>query len=372
IDTACSSSLVAIHQACNSLRLGECQMALAGGVKLHLTPNSYIDASKARMICADGQCKTFDISADGFGRGEGCGMVLLKRLSDAQADGDQIVAVIRGSAVNQDGPSSGLTVPNGQSQQRLIKQALAQAQVKPSEISYLEAHGTGTSLGDPIEVNAVVAVLGEDRTPEYPLWMASVKTNIGHLEAAAGVSGLIKVVLSLQHRLLPAHLNLHQPNPKIDWQPWLQVPKQLTPWEVSGHRLAGVSSFGFTGTNAHVVIEEAPSSQKSPQVERERPWNILALSAKNQEALLQLVQSYSQHLERAPEQELVDICFTANTGRLSYIHRLSLVAATKAELQERLKAFGTEEEVTGLVSGVVSGGESPKVAKFPHIVLELF
>jgi len=362
IDTACSSSLVAIHQACNSLRLGECQMALAGGVKLHLTPNSYIDASKARMICADGQCKTFDISADGFGRGEGCGMVLLKRLSDAQADGDQILAVIRGSAVNQDGPSSGLTVPNGQSQQRLIKQALAQAKVKPSEISYLEAHGTGTSLGDPIEVNAAVAVLGEDRSPESPLWMASVKTNIGHLEAAAGVSGLIKVVLSLQHRLLPAHLNLHQPNPKIDWQPWLQVPKQLTPWEVSGHRLAGVSSFGFTGTNAYVVIEEAPSPRKSPQVERERPLQVLALSAKNQEALLQLVQNYSQHLECYPEQELVDICFTANTGRLSYIHRLSLVAATTAEVQEKLRAFGTEEEVTGLVSGVVSSGESPKVA----------
>ena len=362
IDTACSSSLVAIHQASNSLRLGECQMALAGGVKLHLTPSSYIGVSKARMISGDGQCKTFDASADGYGRGEGCGMVLLKRLSDAQADGDRILAVIRGSAVNQDGPSSGLTVPNGLSQQRLIKQALAQAQVKPSEISYLEAHGTGTSLGDPIEVNAATAVLGEERTPEYPLWISSVKTNIGHLEAAAGVSGLIKVVLSLQHQLLPAHLHLHQLNPKIDWQPWLQVPQQLTPWEASGRRLAGVSSFGFTGTNAHVVLEEAPPLPESPQIEWERPLQVLGLSAKNEEALYQLAHSYSQHLESHPEQELADVCFTANTGRLSYNYRLSLVAGTKDELQEKLRAFGTEEEVTGLVNGVVSGSESPRVA----------
>ncbi|NER93305.1 MAG: SDR family NAD(P)-dependent oxidoreductase [Symploca sp. SIO1B1] len=361
IDTACSSSLVAIHQASNSLRLGECQMALAGGVKLHLTPSSYIGVSRARMISGDGQCKTFDVSADGYGRGEGCGMVLLKRLSDAQRDGDQILALIRGSAVNQDGPSSGLTVPNGQSQQKLIKQALAQAQIKPSEISYLEAHGTGTSLGDPIEVNAAVAVLAEERTPEFPLWMASVKTNIGHLEAAAGVSGLIKVVLSLQHRLLPAHLHLHQPNPKIDWQPWLQVPQQLTPWEASGRRLAGVSSFGFTGTNAHVVLEEAPTLLKDSQ-KWERPLQILALSVKSEEALLQLVQSYSQHLESHPEEELPDICFTANTGRLSYNYRLSLVAGTKEELQEKLKAFSTGEEITGLVSEVISGSESPKVA----------
>ncbi|NEO44417.1 MAG: SDR family NAD(P)-dependent oxidoreductase, partial [Moorea sp. SIO4A3] len=358
IDTACSSSLVAIHQASNSLRLGECQMALAGGVKLHLTPDSYIGTSRARMISADGQCKTFDISADGYGRGEGCGIVLLKRLSDAQADGDRILALIRGSAVNQDGPSSGLTVPNGLSQQRLMKQALAQAQVKPSEISYLEAHGTGTSLGDPIEVNAAMAVLGEERTPEYPLWMASVKTNIGHLEAAAGVSALIKVVLSLQHRLLPAHLHLQQPNPKIDWQPWLQIPQELKPWEVSGRRLAGVSSFGFTGTNAHVVLEEAPSLPENPQIEWERPLHVLGLSAKNEEALYQLTQSYIQHLESHPEQALADICFSANTGRLSYNHRLSLVAGTTEELQEKLRAFGTGEEA----SGVASGRESPRVA----------
>ncbi|NEO38499.1 MAG: SDR family NAD(P)-dependent oxidoreductase [Moorea sp. SIOASIH] len=362
IDTACSSSLVAIHQASNSLRLRECQMALAGGVKLNLTPLSYIGASRARMISVDGQCKTFDVSADGFGRGEGCGMVLLKRLSDAHKDGDRILAVIRASAVNQDGPSSGLTVPNGRSQQRLIKQALAQAQVKPCEISYLEAHGTGTSLGDPIEVNAAVGVLGEERTPESPLWIASVKTNIGHLEAAAGVAGLIKVVLSLQHQLLPAHLHLHQPNPKIDWQPWLQVPRELTPWEVSGRRLAGVSSFGFTGTNAHVVLEQAPPLRESPQLEWERPLHVLGLSAKNEEALYQLAQSYSQHLERHPEQALGDICFTANTGRLSYAHRLSLVAGTKEELQEKLRTFCTGEETTGLASGVVSGSESPRLA----------
>lgn len=362
LDTACSASLVAIHQACNSLRLGECQMALTGGVLLNLTPASYIATSSARMISGDGQCKTFDAAADGYGRGEGCGMVVLKPLSQAQKDGDQILAVIRGSAVNQDGPSSGLTVPNGQSQQRLVKQALVQAQVKPAEISYLEAHGTGTSLGDPIEVNAATTVLGEGRTPDMPLWIGSVKTNIGHLEAAAGVSGLIKVVLSLQHQQIPAHLHLQKPNSKIGWQPWLQVSQTLTPWTVSGRRLAGVSSFGFTGTNAHVVLEEAPPVLTRTSAEYERPLHLLKLSAKNNQALAELVQSYNQHLEVHPEQDLGDICFTANTGRLSHSHRLSVVAQTKSNLQEKLSAFATELEAIGLVSGIVSDSEPPKVA----------
>jgi acyl transferase domain-containing protein/acyl carrier protein len=362
LDTACSASLVAVHQACNSLRLGECQIALTGGVLLNLTPDTYIATSRARMLSPDGQCKAFDATADGYGRGEGCGMVVLKLLSQAQKDGDPILALIRGSAVNQDGPSSGLTVPNGQAQQQLLQKVLAQAQIQPTEISYLETHGTGTALGDPIEVNAAVDILGKDRSPEKPLWIGSVKTNIGHLEAAAGISGLIKMVLSMQHQQLPAHLHLQNPNPKINWQPWLKVPQTLTPWTVSGRRLAGVSSFGFTGTNAHVLLEEAPPTQISTPTDYERPAHLLKLSAKNEQALTELAQRYVQHLEVHPEESLGDMCFTANCGRLSYRHRVAVLFQSKEDLQEKLNAFATGSEVMGLTSRITSGDDLPKVA----------
>ncbi|MEM9218566.1 MAG: SDR family NAD(P)-dependent oxidoreductase [Cyanobacteria bacterium P01_F01_bin.150] len=380
IDTACSSSLVAIHQACNSLRLGECEMALAGGVKLHLSPNGFISTSRSRMLSADGICKTFDASADGYGRGEGCGLVVLKRLQEAERDGDPILAIIRGSAVNQDGPSSGLTVPNGQSQRHLLQQALIQSGVNPAQISYLEAHGTGTSLGDPIEVNAAMEVFGRERDVEtQPLWVGSVKTNIGHLEAAAGISGLIKVVLSLQHQQLPAHLHLQTPNPKINWQPWVQVPQGLTPWTVAPEkqRIAGVSSFGFTGTNAHIVLEEAPRSslqRKLPDtLPIERPLHMLTLSAKNSTSLTQLVQRYSHYLETAPSQILANLCFTANKGRVLHRHRLAVVSATTAELRQQLQQFGSsrgnsqgDRSLTGGFSAVLTGAKashpSPQVA----------
>ncbi|MDV3347374.1 SDR family NAD(P)-dependent oxidoreductase [Leptothoe sp. LEGE 181152] len=362
LDTACSSSLVAVHQACNSLRLGECYMALAGGVKLHLTPNAYIGTSRARMISADGRCKTFDESANGYGRGEGCGMIVLKRLSEAERDGDPILALIRGSAVNQDGPSSGLTVPNGQAQQRLITQALTQAKVQPIDVSYLEAHGTGTSLGDPIELNAVMAVLGEDRNATQPLLIGSVKTNIGHLEAAAGISGLIKVVLSLQHQQIPAHLHLNTPNPKIDWQDWLQVPQELTPWNSPGQRLAGVSAFGFTGTNAHVVIEEAPMPTEIIQTPVDRPLQVLTISAKTEESLVQLAQRYHEYLESHPQQSLADVCFSASTGRLAHGHRLAVVAETGTAAAAQLSAFAAGQVESELVKGTLKTAETPKVA----------
>jgi acyl transferase domain-containing protein/acyl carrier protein len=362
LDTACSASLVAIHQACNSLRLGECDVALTGGVLLNLTQTTYIATSQAKMLSPDGQCKAFDAAADGYGRGEGCGMIVLKLLSQAQKDGDQILAVIRGTAVNQDGPSSALTVPNGQAQQQLIKRAIAQAKVSPAEISYLEAHGTGTSLGDPIELNAATAVLGKERSPEQPLWVGSVKTNIGHLEAAAGISGLIKIILSMQHQQIPPHLHLKEPNPKINWQPWFQVPQSLTPWDVPGKRLAGVSSFGFTGTNAHVIVEEAPVTEASPTSTVERPWHCLKLSAKDDKALRELAQKYSDFLVGAAETDLANICFSANVGRLSYRHRLSLAASTKAEFQENLAAFAKGAGAIALSSGVVGSGETPKIA----------
>ncbi|MDZ8033648.1 SDR family NAD(P)-dependent oxidoreductase [Nostoc sp. DedSLP04] len=362
IDTACSSSLVAIHQACNSLHLRECQMAIAGGVKLHLTPASYIWASSVRMISGDGLCKTFDVSADGYARGEGCGMVVLKRLGEAQRDGDRILALIRGSAVNHDGSSSGLTVPNGQAQQQLISQALAWAQLQPHQISYLEAHGTGTSLGDPIELNAAAAVLGQERTPESPLFVGSVKTNIGHLEAAAGVSGLIKVVLAMQHQMIPPHLHLQHPNPKIDWKNLpIKIPTTLTPWVSCDRRRAGISSFGFTGTNAHLVLEEAPPLPDAVEMKGERPLHLLNLSAKNAAALKQLALNYCEYLRSDGTQPLADICFTAHAGRLHFSDRLSVLGATVAEMATKLTAFSRHEELPGLSSGIV-GNEPPKIA----------
>src|ERR1700722_7963507 len=217
IDTACSSSLVAIHLACQALRSGDCRMALAGGVNLILGPEIFIALSHARMLAPDGRCKTFSAAADGFSRGEGCGVVVLKRLVDAKADGDRLLAVIRGTAVNQDGPSSALTAPNGPAQEDVIRTALARAGLKPREVGYIEAHGTGTQLGDPLEMQALTAVFRADREAGAPLMIGSVKTNIGHLEGAAGVTGLIKLVLALRNKEIPPHLHMKEPNPHIDW-----------------------------------------------------------------------------------------------------------------------------------------------------------
>ena len=225
-----------------------------------LTPATMITFSQARMLAPDGRCKTFDAAADGYVRGEGCGVIVIKRLEDAIRDGDRIRAVIRGSAINQDGASGGLTVPNGVAQQRVITDALKRAGIEPSEVDYLEAHGTGTSLGDPIEAQAAGAVLGAGRAAGQPLLIGSAKTNIGHLEAAAGIAGVIKVILSLEHETLPKHLHFENPSPHIPWDRLaVEVVKEGIPWERNGRsRIAGVSSFGFAGTNAHVILEEAP------------------------------------------------------------------------------------------------------------------
>ncbi|HMQ34430.1 MAG TPA: polyketide synthase, partial [Chloroflexaceae bacterium] len=262
VDAACASSLVAVSLACQSLRGRECSMALAAGVNLILSPDGHIALSKSRAMAPDGRCKTFDAAADGYVRGEGCGVVVLKRLSDALAHADPILAVIRGTAVQQDGRSSGLTVPNGPAQQALIRAALTDANVRPAEVSYVEAHGTGTALGDPIEVRALGAVMSEGRPADKPLLIGSVKTNIGHLESAAGMAGLIKVILSLQHQEIPAHLHLREINPDIDLaQIPAAMPTEPTPWlPVDGRRIAGVSAFGISGTIAHVVVEDAPAS----------------------------------------------------------------------------------------------------------------
>ncbi|MEJ2691171.1 MAG: beta-ketoacyl synthase N-terminal-like domain-containing protein, partial [Deltaproteobacteria bacterium] len=363
VDTACSSSLVAVHLACQSLRMEECRQALAGGVNLMLSPEATIALSKANMLSATGRCKTFDATADGYVRGEGCGVVVLKRLSDAIADGDRIYALIRGSAVNQDGLSSGFTVPNGSAQQELIRRALAGARIEPAEVSCIEAHGTGTSLGDPIEVGALEAVLCQGRSKESPLVIGSVKTNIGHLEAAAGIAGLIKTVLCLQHKEIPPHLHFNQPNPGIAWgRIPVVVPVERMPWPQAKKRIAGVSAFGASGTNAHLIVEEAPETAPSVDAAAQRPAHVLTLSAKTPEALEALAGRYERFLATHPDAELGDVCYTANTGRSHFSHRLAVVAESCEALHARLKAFVSGEVPAGVAIGRSVEAERLKIA----------
>jgi acyl transferase domain-containing protein len=335
VDTACSASLVAVHLAAQSLRANECRLALAGGVNAILSPEVTIALSKAHMMAPDGRCKAFDSRANGFVRGEGCAVIVLKRLSDAIEDRDNILAVLRGSALNQDGRSSGLTAPNGKAQENVIRAALEKARVAPAEIDYIEAHGTGTELGDPIEAHALSEIFGA-APREKPLVVGSVKTNLGHLEAAAGVAGLIKVILSLQHDEIPRHLHFQKMNPHIDWgNLQVEIPTEAKKWSKSERkRLAGVSSFGFSGTNAHVIIEEAPTRERKA-IENDRPLHILTLSARDDRALNELQQRYVNALASTHE-AVADICFTANAGRAAFDHRLFVVGSTAEEIQKKL------------------------------------
>src|SRR5271165_3127027 len=387
VDTACSSSLVAIHQACQALRSGECDLALAGGANVLLTPATMITFSHAHMLAPDGRCKTFDAAADGYVRGEGCGVIVVKRLDDAIRDGDRIRAVIRGSAVNQDGASGGLTVPNGIAQERVIAQALERAGVAPSDVGYLEAHGTGTSLGDPIEAQAAGAVLGVGREASRPLLIGSVKTNIGHLEAAAGIAGVIKVILSLEHELLPQHLHFRNPSPHIPWDRLaVQVVKEATAWERNDQpRIAGVSSFGFAGTNAHVILQEAPEEVgqvAAPPSPVDQPggrrFSILPLSARTPAALVQIADQYRSWLSAHPEASLADVCFTAGAGRAHLEHRAALVVNSRESAGELLGALADDRPAPGLVRGVSDA--PPKTAwlftgqgsQYPGMARELF
>ena len=336
IDTACSSSLVAVHTACLYLRSGECRMAIAGGANTILSPELGITFTKSRMMAADGRSKTFDARADGFVRSEGCGIVVLKRLSDAYADGDRVLALIRGSAINQDGRSSGLTAPNRAAQEAVIRQALASGAISLEEIDYVEAHGTGTALGDPIEARALASVLGPGRTKKHPLVIGSVKTNIGHLESAAGIAGLIKTVLALQHEHIPPHLNFKQMNPLIDWDGMpVEIPTQGRQWlRGTRRRLAGISSFGFSGTNAHVVLEESPVRESVPRA-YDRPSHILAISARSETALRVLAGRYADLLAQG-ESLIGDIAFTANAGRAHFSYRIAVAGSTLDELRASL------------------------------------
>ncbi|MDZ8138071.1 MAG: SDR family NAD(P)-dependent oxidoreductase [Nostoc sp. DedQUE04] len=357
VDTACSSSLVAVHLACNALRNGECDLALAGGVNIMLTPVISLIESRAQMLAPDGRCKTFDASANGMVRGEGCGMIVLKRLSQAIKNGDRILARVHGTAVNHDGPSSGLTVPNGDAQEKLLQQALKTAKLKPEQIDFIEAHGTGTAIGDPIELESMAAVFG-DRPQNRPLIIGSVKTNLGHLEGAAGIAGLIKTVLALQHHKIPPHLHFQQPNPRFDWSSHIfEVPVHGKDWHSSEReRIAGVSSFGFSGTNAHIIVGEIASN--SPQ-KSENKFYLLPLSARSEKSLKELAKNYQYALNESVN--LADACFTASTGRAVFQHRLCVLADSITTAQTALADFQTGEDSHNVITPI-SSETQPNVA----------
>lgn len=349
VDTACSSSLVTVHLACQSLRAGDSDLALASGTNLMLGPLSHVVMSKVRVLSAAGRCRTFDAAADGLVRSEGVGVLVLKRLSDALAAGDNVLAVIRGTAVNQDGPSGGLTVPSKQAQERVIRDALENAKVHSHEVSYVEAHGTGTQLGDPIELRALGAAYGKDRPADNPLYVGSVKTNFGHAEPAAGVAGMMKVILSLQNRALPSHLHFTQPNPNADWSSLgVAIPTRLTPWS-RPKRIAGVSAFGASGTNAHIVLEEAPPMQPR-QPAPVRP-EVLVLSARSEAALTALAKEYVELLKRDGAAPVADLSAAAAVRRMHHDHRLAAVGETHAELAEALAQVARGEPHPFVSSG---------------------
>lgn len=371
IDTACSSSLTAIHLASQSLRAGECEIALVGAASQLLSPQIYVNFSRSRMLSPDNRCKTFDAGANGFVRSEGAASIVLKRLSDALAAGDEVRAVVLGSAVNHDGHASGLTVPNGPAQQAVIRRALRNANLKAEEVSFVEAHGTGTSLGDPIEVGALGAVYGKAHTHEQPLLLGSVKSNVGHLEAAAGITSVLKVVLALQHREVPPNLHFNRPSPHIPWGDLpFRVPTEATAWNPIGRRVAGISSFGFSGTNVHLLVAEAPTRELSDargglnvRVSTVSAKNVLVLSAKSETALRQLATRYAAFLRETPDVYFSDVCFSAATGRAHFLCRLAIVTGSAVEASAALESIGRgEAHPAGRIERIDRRGLQPATA----------
>jgi acyl transferase domain-containing protein/thioesterase domain-containing protein/acyl carrier protein len=372
VDTACSSSSLAIHMAVESLRRGESDAALAGGVNLILTPETTIAFSKARMLSPDGVCRPFDSKANGYVRGEGCGLVLLKRLADAERDGDQILGILRGTSVNQDGRTSGISAPNSQLQAACIRAAQQQAGVKPEDISYIEAHGTGTPLGDPIEMQSLCEIFQATGDKAPPCYVTSVKANVGHMETVSGVAGLIKVALMMQHEDIVPQAHFVELNPHIKLENTrLVIPREATAWpRADRSRVAGISSFGFGGTNTHMIVESPsqtraagiPVAEATSPASRERPIHLLKLSAKNEAALAHSAAQLADYLEGQLDANLADVCWSANTGRADFNHRAVIVAVDSDQLRQRLKSVAAGTTTSGVKQAVVRTLGRPNVA----------